>query len=70
MKQTINQPLPPLLLTSTGRSRARKRTVTQPPQNAPDAYAMFLKNTSQEGKDDFYMKLAGILLKGKTEVDV
>ncbi len=70
MKQTINQPLPPLLVTSTRRSRTRTRTVAQDAQNTPDAYAMFLKNTSQEGKDDFYMKLAGILLKGKAETEI
>jgi len=39
-------------------------------RTTPDAYANFVGETSQEAKDDFYMKLAGILLKkSQTSLD-
>jgi hypothetical protein len=63
MKQTTDRPQPALHIPSPRRARAHTPTMKQTVRTPPDAYAKFVGETSQEAKDDFYMKLAGILLK-------
>jgi hypothetical protein len=63
MKQTINRPLSTQTMTTSRRSRTNRQVATQSTHTMPDAYGMFVNNTSQEAKDEFYSKLAGVLLK-------
>jgi len=63
MKQTTDRPQSTLRISSPRRVRTHTPTAKQMVRTTPDAYANFVGETSQEVKDDFYMKLAGILLK-------
>jgi len=61
MKQTTDRPQSTLHI-SSHRVRTHSPAAKQTIHTAPDAYANFVSETSQEAKDAFYMKLAGILL--------
>jgi len=70
MKQTTDRPQSTLHISSSRRARTHTPTAKQTVRAIPDAYANFMGETSQEAKDDFYMKLAGILLKkSQTSLD-
>jgi len=45
------------------RMRSNTPVVKQNLHGTPDAYGNFVAETTQDVKDDFYLKLAGILLK-------
>ncbi|MCW3099563.1 MAG: hypothetical protein JWL77_5181 [Chthonomonadaceae bacterium] len=63
MKQTINRPLSTQTMRTSRRPCTNRQVATQSTHAMPDAYGMFVNNTSQEAKDEFYSKLAGVLLK-------
>lgn len=57
MKETTQMPM------SSQQACLDRKAHQQKSPKQPDAYEKFLKNTSQESKDRFYHKLAGMLLK-------
>lgn len=63
MKQTTDRLQSTLHISSPRRVHTRTATAKQTVRTTPDAYASFVGETSPEAKDDFYAKLAGILLK-------
>lgn len=68
MKQTTVRPHSALHINTPRRTHTP--TAKQSVRTTPDAYANFVGETSQEVKDDFYMNLAGILLKkSQTSLD-
>jgi len=70
MKQTTDRSQSTLTIPTTRRVRTHAPAVKQAVRSTPDAYANFVAETSPEAKDDFYMKLAGILLKkSQTSLD-